>query len=56
MIPNLSILEAGRCNRSHVVSVDEAGAMLQARLPEDEARTALLCNMFVSKGEPGKVR
>ncbi|XP_043218843.1 ester hydrolase C11orf54 homolog isoform X1 [Amphibalanus amphitrite] len=54
MIPNLSITEAGRCNKSHVVSVEE-GAMVQTRLPADEARSALLCNMFVSKGEPGKV-
>ena len=54
MIPNLSITEAGRCNKSHVVSI-EGGSMVQAKLPADEARSALLCNMFVSKGEPGKV-
>ena len=54
MIPNLCVSAAGRCNRSHVVSIEEGGMVL-AKLPEDEARSALLCNLFISKGEPGKV-
>ncbi|XP_037092585.1 ester hydrolase C11orf54 homolog [Pollicipes pollicipes] len=54
MMPNLSVAASGRVNNSYVVTVEKSG-MVQAKLPEHEARVALLCNAFVSKGEQGKV-
>lgn len=43
-------------NGTHIASVDKTnGNCILQTLPHDETRLALLANLFVSKGKPGRV-
>jgi hypothetical protein len=42
-------------NETHYANTIEGGGMQLAKVPQNETRTALLGNLFLSEGKPGKV-
>ncbi|XP_076165041.1 ester hydrolase C11orf54 homolog [Ptiloglossa arizonensis] len=56
LIMNMVISSSNVKNGTHIASVDKTnGNCILQTLPHDETRLALLANLFVSKGKPGRV-
>ncbi|XP_015599119.1 ester hydrolase C11orf54 homolog isoform X2 [Cephus cinctus] len=56
LVMNLAIAPSGLKNETRIGSVNkQANCCVQQTLPEKETRLALLANIYVSEGKPGKV-
>ncbi|XP_076234081.1 ester hydrolase C11orf54 homolog [Calliopsis andreniformis] len=56
LMMNMKVSPSGVENDTHISSVDKTnGKCVLQTLPNDETRFALLANLFVSEGKPGKV-
>lgn len=42
-------------NASRIAKIKEDGGYVQENLPDSEIKCAVLANLFITKGEPGKV-
>ncbi|CAG0918281.1 unnamed protein product [Notodromas monacha] len=55
MVSNLKLGDDGLSNQSRVSYVGEQGNVVVKELPDSQARCALMMNLLVSEGKPGKV-
>jgi len=56
MIVNMGVKDGVATNQTRISKVDtNNGNCIQEILPDSECRTAVLSNLYVSQGQPGKV-